>query len=437
MEHNEDTPNKPLNSSNGDWAPKSCPESPGPIPKSSERRRSVSRHLTHSESAVKVIEKLKTQELKSYCWVRKGKGLTGSKWKYRWFELKRNRLVIKKDEDQAETGKEKFILIEENTQILPSKKVPPTRTLFGFKIMTDRTTYHLAAPSKKLFTDWCFIIEQIVTQQTKISLTDQLHYLEVYSLNSSVIPNYPLLDLQVVEVVAQCKSKIMISLYHGTQRLDSWPMPPNDNVNFGGTFMFPICDVIRAKISTAKKKIGTVHISLTRFGIGHLIDEWFPLRSPTGAVSSLLRLRLHKTLSKLPCRIGVPGGRSNKWLPLRLDTGDVLLWHNVTLGSIGTSLVTSSTWNHVGIIVQWTDLTLKVLQATSEGVVFDPLDDIVERARGATLAVRKLSTDNHAYRQKLLYKFITSGMHLIYEAVDSHVLFFFLVSCDVSHFINQ
>lgn len=384
-------------------------------------KRVTRRLATQSSGATQVIDKLRTQELKGYCWIKlQATSGLGKKWRYRWFELKRNKLFICKDEASTHDIEQyPYILIDEHTIIGKSSELPKTRKtqLIPFSIIISQQQTYLAQTKKK-FIEWVHVLSYVISQLKTISLTDQLHFLGVYQPNPPKVVDLPVVDFAVVElVVTRIKAtRLALSVYHGKQVLTTWPLSDNEGVHFGGTFVWPgdCIKVTLCKYET-RRIVGLCAIEIKQLQLNEIIDEWFPLRNRRSAkVVGLFHLRLHKTSSKRSGVLAsiVGNGLPSSLVPLRVDSGDIVLWQNQNLTSLGTALVTNSAWNHVGMVVRWPDNKYQILQATGEGVTLSDMDEILRFAHShATIAIRKLSMDEREHRQKLLYKFIHSVEH--------------------------
>lgn len=61
-------------------------------------------------------------------------------------------------------------------------------------------------------------------------------------------------------------------------------------------------------------------------------------------------------------------------LPMRVDAGDIILFSSHHLLSYGAKLFTLSEWDHVGLIVRWFNQSLRIFEATGDGVGLYDLD---------------------------------------------------------------
>lgn len=125
---------------------------------------------------------------------------------------------------------------------------------------------------------------------------------------------------------------------------------------------------------------------------GEVHDQWYTIASTRKGFEARVLLRIQKSRAfavepALNWERGVPTGV----LPLRVDTGDIVLFHNAHFASQATKVFTRSQWDHVGVIVRWRDNELKLLEVTSQGVGLYKLSArLAFLATNTKMAVRRL-----------------------------------------------
>jgi len=101
-------------------------------------------------------------------------------------------------------------------------------------------------------------------------------------------------------------------------------------------------------------------------------------------------------------------GISSTAIPLRLDTGDIILCNTSDLRSYGTKIFTRSQWDHMAIVVRWWNNELRLLEATSdEGVEAYNLDHRLEYLLSVSkIGVRCLRVSRTPEMMDALYRLI-------------------------------
>ncbi len=78
-------------------------------------------------------------------------------------------------------------------------------------------------------------------------------------------------------------------------------------------------------------------------------------------------------------------------IPFRLDVGDIVLFSSSHFLSYGTKIFTRSKWDHVGVVVRWSNNTLRFLEANAEGVKLYRLDEkLLSALSECKIAIRRL-----------------------------------------------
>jgi len=96
-----------------------------------------------------------------------------------------------------------------------------------------------------------------------------------------------------------------------------------------------------------------------------------------------------------------------KAVPIRVDAGDIVLFSSSHLLSYGAKLFTFSEWDHVGIVIRWFNQSLRILEATGEGVGLYDLDARMREAQlTVKLAVRRLHVQRSQELLDQLYQFV-------------------------------
>ena len=94
-------------------------------------------------------------------------------------------------------------------------------------------------------------------------------------------------------------------------------------------------------------------------------------------------------------------------LPIRADTGDIVLFHSKHISSYGTKLFTLSQWDHVGFVIRWTNSNLKLFEATSLGVGLYKLSSRLEFLHTDNkIAFRRLKAERNREMMKNLNEFV-------------------------------
>jgi hypothetical protein len=98
-------------------------------------------------------------------------------------------------------------------------------------------------------------------------------------------------------------------------------------------------------------------------------------------------------------------GLPEKSIPLRLDTGDIILMNIAKTTSRFIKLFTWCQWDHVGIVIRWKNNRLRLLEATAEGVTLYNLNEVL--AEGDTkIAVRRLRVERSKELVEKCYTFL-------------------------------
>ena len=149
----------------------------------------------------------------------------------------------------------------------------------------------------------------------------------------------------------------------------------------------------RNSVTGVHKELGDTVVSLKDFPAEQIVDEWFVLRSKKkGSEVAKVRLRLQQTTAFNFESLNGERGAPTRVLPLRMDTGDIILFHNKHLASQATKMFTMSQWDHIGVVLRWADNGLKLFEATSNGVGLFNLAARLEFLHSSTkMAVRRLS----------------------------------------------
>lgn len=101
-------------------------------------------------------------------------------------------------------------------------------------------------------------------------------------------------------------------------------------------------------------------------------------------------------------------GIASTSIPMRLDTGDIVLFDNSHILAYGTKFFTMSHWDHVAMVVRWWNNEIRLLEATLEGgVEMYNFDDRIELLRTVSkVAIRQLSVQRTPEMMDAIYRFI-------------------------------
>eukprot|EP01097_Dermamoeba_algensis_P010791 TRINITY_DN808_c0_g1_i2.p1 TRINITY_DN808_c0_g1~~TRINITY_DN808_c0_g1_i2.p1 ORF type:complete len:355 (+),score=75.58 TRINITY_DN808_c0_g1_i2:114-1178(+) len=129
----------------------------------------------------------------------------------------------------------------------------------------------------------------------------------------------------------------------------------------------------------------------------------------------------------LKCYFGFNGqsplcdeGLPSKTFPVRLKTGDLLLFSSTRISSIPAKLVINSSWDHVGLAVLFHSSLFSFESTNPDGVGFYLLDErMIEYFKFCNVAVRRLKTNCGAKEQQIrtrkLHKFMSTVIGKPYE----------------------
>ena len=148
---------------------------------------------------------------------------------------------------------------------------------------------------------------------------------------------------------------------------------------------------------------------------GEVVDQWFPLKSTRKGLDAKVRLKIQKTwLFETETSLNGSKGIPTQVIPIRVDTGDIILFHNSHFASQATKVFTRSQWDHVGMVLRWGNNELKLFEATADGVGLFKLKARLEFLQKNTkMGVRRLSTQRSPEMLSQLDMFITQmrGRH--------------------------
>jgi len=163
-------------------------------------------------------------------------------------------------------------------------------------------------------------------------------------------------------------------------------------------------------------KLGTVEISLKNLACDVMHDVWHPVQAQaqdSNEISGKFHVLVQKTLiprdNEIDTRnLGILGycGPICESVPMRLETGDIVLISNSEFYTHIAKLGTMSVWDHIAMVVE-RKKELHLFESSPDGVFTTPLNKRLKfYLRGSTLGVRRLIISRTPEMKKALKAFI-------------------------------
>lgn len=303
-----------------------------------------------------------------------------------------------------------FISFDSKTSVEPAEsECCPEPELAGcsFRVTASYThrPYVFCAGSPEACDEWVQELLDAVSDMERVGqeiLHDADQIWESYEASVNTVANEPALDIVIEEGSFSSKGEYFVACYcKGDQKFRTWishstkdPIWSCDGTFVGAHEKIRLKAFSRNPLTGTHKHIADLTISVEDFPEGQIVDQWFVL-SGARRSEARVRLKIHKTTcfdtkNAMNGKRGIPTGV----LPLRLDTGDLILFHNKHLASQATKVFTMSQWDHIGIVLRWADNELKLFEATSNGVGLYKLKARLEFLHKNTkMAVRRLQVE--------------------------------------------
>ena len=323
-------------------------------------------------------------------------------WKKRFFRLRENKLFYyytEKDNDKPIN----FILIDPNSIVTP---VQGEQYHFQIKTMFTSRIYDLKAENVTDYLKWTdgltsfishtFLKDRAISnqkqftksadhkdtlaQRTIIDVT--VGIVEFSSLeNTQTTPSDQVEHLYFVisvgsEAVKSWKYKFNLPFSHSLTTILSsgfdgvnCTFSPNLESDKHITFeMYSVGTKIRRSDEViARKQIPTSELQLTSGPSNFFLSYKSVLNSHSGQTfTTKLHFSLQKSFAFDKYAMLSERGTPAIALPLRFDTGDIILFNNSHVLSYGTKFFTRSQWDHVAIVIRWYNGELRLLESTSD-----------------------------------------------------------------------
>ncbi len=318
-----------------------------------------------------------------------------------------------------------FVSFDSKTQVRPLSSLEhcPDPALLGcaFEVTASYThrPYVFCAGSPETCDEWVQDLLECVSAAERLESGGEQTIEEVWtsyeeSKNNAEI-NGPVLEVIIEEGSFAAKHEYFVACYGSNdQKFRTWISKPTAEPTWGcdGTFS-GAQDKIRLKafsrnhVTGGHKELAEVVINVKEYARDTVVDEWFTLKGKRAGDVFKVRLRLQHTTAFNFDSINGSRGVPTQVLPLRLDTGDIILFHNSHLASQATKMFTMSQWDHIAIVIRWKDNGLKLFEATGNGVGLFNLKARLEFLHSNTkMAVRRLSVRRTPEMLKALDGFI-------------------------------
>eukprot|EP01103_Thecamoeba_quadrilineata_P019121 TRINITY_DN7614_c0_g1_i1.p1 TRINITY_DN7614_c0_g1~~TRINITY_DN7614_c0_g1_i1.p1 ORF type:complete len:510 (+),score=63.96 TRINITY_DN7614_c0_g1_i1:40-1569(+) len=349
--------------------------------------------------------------LQGFLW-KKGALVLAKTWKRRWFFLSNNRLYYALDKEQEEAIN--YILLIPGTVVVPDSQTSYNgKGKLSFEIRCSYThrIYHLEAESAEDYSYW---VENLIRVVELISANRKTSIPPTPIPNQIVISkNYPVIDLLLLEAKSDAfEGELFCAVYCGSQKFKTWTSKKTLNRlvwNMPCTFSETEDILFRIfhKTGGIDVKLVEEKLQLSQLPNNEVLDIILPFDTKSTKHKGSLHVILHKTRAYSPTALLSQRGIPNPYLPVRLDTGDIILFNNTHALSYGTKLFTWSQWDHVAMVVRNQKNRLKLLEATADGVCYFSFDRRMSFLfTKAKIAVRFLQVKRTPRMQQKLWEFV-------------------------------
>ena len=305
-----------------------------------------------------------------------------------------------------------FVSFDKETQVLPvaDDTCVPDPALQGCSFVVTassytRRPYVFCCGSREARAEWLTRLHEALAGAARLEQEVRQSVDEVWSSYSSArgrakLGDTAVLDVRVKEASFEHGSEYFVACYgDNDQKFRTWiaktssaPTWDCDGTFSGRQTQIRIKVFSRIAVTSAHKLVSKMVIDVSQYPDGKIVQEWFSMRSAGRRPQEIrVRLSLQHTTSYNFEGLNGPRGVPTKVLPLRLDTGDLILFHNSHFASQATKMFTMSQWDHIGIVLRWSNNELKLFEATGNGVGLYKLSARLDFLhRNTKMAVRRL-----------------------------------------------